>query len=256
MWNCAFLATASISTAAMTYVMPSATGWIGYTYGGILVSIGDIGLRDKADAVNYLKNTHGGMVEVNGQWYVFYHCQTNRRQYARQCCAEPVQVLPDGSIPQAEVTSCGLNGGAMPGQGSYPARIACSLSSAHGVCSYIKPEEIVPKHPCFTQSGGDREGDGDQYIANPQNGAWAGFKYFTFTREEKTISATVRGGGDGILYVTTERGGGTLAAEITVTPSSKWTEFSAPLSVKPGKAPLYFTYHGNGAVDLAAFDIE
>lgn len=132
MWNRVFLATASISTAAMTYVMPSATGRTEVnTYGGILVSIGDIGLRDEADAVNYLENTHGGMVEVNGQWYVFYHRQTNRRQYACQCCAEPVQVLPDGSIPQAEGhqlrTERRCHAG--PGQLSCPHRLKPILSA-------------------------------------------------------------------------------------------------------------------------------
>ena len=227
----------------------------GYTYGGILVSIGDIGLRDKRDAINYLENTHGGMVELNGQWYVFYHRQTNRTRYARQCCAEPVQLMPDGSIPQTEVTSCGLNGGLLPGKGSYPARIACNLSSAQGVCYYTKSEEIGPEHPFFTQSGGDREKDGDQYIANLQNGAWAGFKYFAFTGEEKTVSVTVRGNASGTLCVTTARGD-EPAAKILVTPSSDWTIFSAPLAVKPGKAPLYFTYHGDGAVDFTLFCIE
>ena len=227
----------------------------GYTYGGILVSIGDIGLRDEADAVNYLENTHGGMVELNGQWYVFYHRQTNRSRYARQCCAEPVQIMPDGSIPQAEITSCGLKVGPLSGRGSYPARVACNLSSAHGVCSYTKPEEIGPEHPYFTQSGGDREGDGDQYITNLQDGAWAGFKYFAFTGEEKTISVSVRGDASGKLCVATERGGAPVA-EITVTPSTDWTQFSAPLTVEPGKAPLYFTYRGDGALDLTAFTIE
>ena len=226
-----------------------------YTYGGILISIGDIGLRDEADAVNYLENTHGGMAEVNGQWYVFYHRQTNRSRYARQCCAEPVRMLPDGSIPQVEVTSCGLNGGPLPGRGSYPAYIACSLSSAQGVCSYTKPEEIGPEHPYFTQSGGDREGDGDQYIANLQNGAWAGFKYFALAGEEKTISVTARGDANGTLRVTTERGGAPVA-EIPITPSPDWSKFSAPLAVKAGTAPLYFTYHGGGAMDFTAFDME
>lgn len=227
----------------------------GYTYGGILVSIGDIGLRDEADAVNYLENTHGGMVELNGQWYVFYHRPTNRSRYSRQCCAQPVRIQPDGSIPQAEVTSCGLNGGPLPGRGSYPAYIACNLSSAHGVCFYTNAEVIGPEHPYFTQSGGDREGDGDQYIANLQDGAWAGFKYFAFTGAEKRLSVTLRGDGSGTLRVTTERDR-SPAAEIPVTASTDWAQFPAPLTVEPGNAALYFTYHGGGAVDFAAFDIE
>lgn len=227
----------------------------GYVYGGILVSIGDVGLRDEADAANYLENTHGGMVELNGQWYVFYHRQTNRSRYSRQCCAEPVEIRLDGSIPQAEVTSCGLNGGPLPGRGSYPAHIACNLSSARGVCSYTSPESIGPEHPYFTQSGGDREGDGDQYIANLQDGAWAGFKYFAFTGKETSISVTVRGGASGMLRVTTAHGGAPVA-EIPVAPSTDWAKFSASLAVAPGTAPLYFTYHGDGSVDFTEFDIE
>lgn len=226
-----------------------------YTYGGVLVSIGDIGLRDEADAVNYLENTHGGMVELNGQWYVFYHRQTNRCRYARQCCAEPVQILPDGSIPQVEITSCGLNGGAIPGQGCYPAYIACNLSSAQGVCSYTHSEAVAPEHPYFTQSGADREGDADQYIANLRNGAWTGFKYFAFSGKERSISVTVRSTAAGTLRAATEREG-VPVAEIPITESAHWTRFSAPLAVKPGKAPLFFTYHGDGTLDFNAFCIE
>ncbi|MDE6261213.1 MAG: family 43 glycosylhydrolase [Oscillospiraceae bacterium] len=226
-----------------------------YTYGGILVSIGDIGLRNEADAINYLENTHGGMVELSGQWYVFYHRQTNRSRYSRQCCAEPLQILSDGSITQAEVTSCGLNGGPLPGRGSYPAYIACNLSSAHGICSYTDPEKIGPEHPYFTQSGGDRERDGDQYIANLQDGTWTGFKYFAYIGDEKSISVTVRGNAFGTLCVSTAQGG-VPVVEIPITVSTDWTRFSAPLTMVPGIAPLYFTYHGDGAIDFAAFDIE
>ena len=41
--------------------------------------------------------------------------------------AERVTLLPDGSIPQVEMTSCGLNGGPLEGRGTYPAYIACNL---------------------------------------------------------------------------------------------------------------------------------
>lgn len=226
----------------------------GYTYGGILVSIGDIGLCSEAEAANYLENTHGGMVELNGQWYIFYHRQTNRSRYARQCCAEPLQILPDGTIRQSEVTSCGLNGGPMPGQGRYPAYIACNLSSAQGVCSYTNSDAVGKEHPYLTQSGADREENGDQYIANLQNGAWAGFKYFGFTGEEKKITVTVRGNASGVLRVSVSRSGGT-AAEIPVTSAADWTEFAAPFSVPAGTSPLYVTYTGEGALDFAVFTI-
>ena len=38
----------------------------GFRYGGIIVSIGDIGIVEEEQAVNYLSNTHGGLVENRG----------------------------------------------------------------------------------------------------------------------------------------------------------------------------------------------
>ena len=71
----------------------------GFRYGGTLVSIADIGYKGNTIPHNYTGNTHGGMVEVNGQWYIFYHRQTNKQKCARQGCAEKITILPDGSIP-------------------------------------------------------------------------------------------------------------------------------------------------------------
>ena len=86
----------------------------GYRYGGTLVDLGDLymedGTSDEARGTNYLGNTHGGMAELNGQWYIFYHRQTNQHSYSRQACAEPLKRTSDGGFQQAEVTSWGLNG--------------------------------------------------------------------------------------------------------------------------------------------------
>ena len=51
----------------------------GFCYGGPLVSIGDLGYKGNTDVTNYTGNTHGGMAEINGQWYIFYHRQTNKQ---------------------------------------------------------------------------------------------------------------------------------------------------------------------------------
>ena len=74
-------------------------------------------------ASNYLGNTHGGMLQIEDQWYIFYHRQTNRSSYARQACAEKLERRNDGGFQQAEITSCGLNQGALKGIGSYEARM-------------------------------------------------------------------------------------------------------------------------------------
>lgn len=66
-----------------------------WTYGGIIVSIGDIGLPGvtEENPRNFTGNTHGGMVCIRGQWYIFYHRQTNQQMCARQGCAEPLREL-------------------------------------------------------------------------------------------------------------------------------------------------------------------
>lgn len=229
----------------------------GFHYGGTLVSIGDIGYQGNTVPVGYTGNTHGGMAEINGQWYIFYHRQTNRQKCARQGCAEKITILPDGSIPQVEMTSYGLNDGPLAGKGTYEARIACNLSSGQGTFPYLKTREKDKKgvHPYFTQSGADREQDGDAYIANMTDGAWAGFKYFSFEGDENKISVTVRGTASGTLCVRTARNGA-CAAKIEVQPSAGYVSAGTVFSVPAGVWPLFFEFSGSGAFDFGTFTIK
>ena len=229
----------------------------GFRYGGTLVSIADIGYKGNRTPLNYTGNTHGGMAEVSGQWYIFYHRQTNRIKCSRQACAEKLTILPDGSIPQVEVTSCGLNDGPLTGKGRYEARIACNLGAAVGM---VKSDEAKKKDkkkllPYFTQSGEDREENEDQYIANLRHGSWCGFKYFAFDGSESKLTVTIRGDAAGTLKVYTDRDLPPVTY-VPVKPSDDWTSFSGKLTIPAGTAPLYFVYEGGGSLDFAAFEIQ
>ena len=253
----------------------------GFEYGGTLVSIGDLGLNGNKVALNYLGNTHGGLVEICNQWYVFYHRQTNGHQYSRQACAERIEIRPDGSIRQAEITSCGLNNGPLAATGVFEARIACNLSSADGTC-FSRFNKAKTVHPYFTQDCADYVGEVDevdynmhsgnagnagnavnaahnsdrcQYIANMRNGAWAGYKYFAFTGDEKRISVTVRCASAGKMVVSTSREGAT-AAEIDIKASANWQEFFAALTIPQGTHALYFKFAGDGKLDFRSFSIS
>ena len=228
-----------------------------FTFGGTLISIGDVGYKGNTIPTNYTGNTHGGMVEIGGQWYIFYHRQTNKQKCARQGCAEPITILPDGSIPQVEVTSCGLNGKPLIGKGEYEARIACNLWSAKGTFPYLKSHEKdkQQEHPYFTQSGGDRECDPDQYIANLRDGATAGFKYFKFDELSK-ITVMVRGGGTGRMEVRTTPKGDVIA-EISIIPSSAWETCEGAVNAPhSGVSALYFTFRGAGSIDFKSLILE
>lgn len=227
----------------------------GFRYGGILVSIGDLGFEGNTQPVNYLGNTHGGLVQIGEDWYLTYHRQTNGTQFSRQCCAERVTILPDGSIPQVEMTSCGLNGGPLAARGRYPASIACNLASGEGAVFYRLNGATPEHHPMFTQSGGDREEAPDQYIRGLREGSWCAFKYFAFDGTERTIALTLRGSGRGTVTASLAPAG-KAAAAVPVAPSETWGEVSVPLAPVSGTQALYLTYHGTGAVDLAALELR
>lgn len=113
-----------------------------FTFGGTLVDQGDLflnGNEEESKALNYLGNTHGGMLNIGEAWYIFYHRQTNQHSYSRQACAERLEHPAPGVFKQAEVTSCGLNGGPLSGTGRYEARIACNLWSKNG-CRPLRSE--------------------------------------------------------------------------------------------------------------------
>lgn len=74
----------------------------------------------------------------------FYHRHTNRKQSSRQACAEEIR-FEDGKFYQAEMTSCGLNGGPLEGKGTYPTYCACNVYGPAGtkfLCSFAENGDI------------------------------------------------------------------------------------------------------------------
>ncbi len=226
----------------------------GFRYGGTLVSIGDVGYKGNNCAMNYLGNTHGSMVQVKGQWYVFYHRQTNRNLFSRQGCAEPITIEADGAIRQVEVTSCGLNGKPLEGKGEYSAHIACNLMSNTGTYTYKRTcRKNWAAHPYYTQTGNDRERDEDQYIANMKDGAVAGFKYFNFKDLEK-LKVLISGEGQGEMWIRTSIGG-PVVGRIPVQAGFKRTWNEAECKIADGTHALFFEYKGTGSVNFHKFEL-
>ena len=227
-----------------------------FTFGGILVSNGDIGLPGVPDvrhARNCTGNTHGSILERNGEYYIFYHRHSNRKQSSRQACAEKLR-FENGKFHQAEMTSCGLNGGPLEGKGVYPAYIACNLYGRYGThfMSMIK----LPSYglPYLTQDGPDRESGPDQYIANMCHGSVAGFKYFDL-RGTRKLRVRIRGKARGVLLVSTEEKGRPVAA-IAIDAAGKTAVFGTELHAPGEKQPLYFRYEGKGSFDFFSLELE
>ncbi len=225
-----------------------------FRYGGTIISNGDINYKDNKEALNYTGTNHGSIVEINEKWYVFYHRQTNKHPFSRQGCAEEIQIESDGSIKQVEMTSCGLNGGPLIGNGVYLTSVACNLMSKFGAVHYEVGGEIEEFHPYFTQEGEDRESNPNQYIANLTDGSIVGFKYFDFEGVSQ-ISVKVRGTGKGQFYVSTTLGGEKVTS-IPISTGEEWCMWTAPITLINGINALYFTYQGDGSIDFYSFTIN
>lgn len=139
-----------------------------WEYGGTIV---DARARDTDQSGKVIAtypggNTHGSLVEVNGQWYIFYHRCINEDQYSRQGTAEPVDVSIDDEgkliISEAEVTSQGLE---INGLNPYKKLSAGAMCYRIG-SSYVKAtyDEAVNSSP----------------VVNNKRGNIIGYKYFNF----------------------------------------------------------------------------
>lgn len=120
-----------------------------FEYGGIIVD----------NAIDYPGgNNHGSICCIKGQWYIFYHRMTNGTIMSRRGCVERIEILPDGSIPQVEMTSLGFDKALSPYRVT-PADLACVLK---GGC-------IISEKNTFTR-----------FVTNITTGCVIGYKYFDF----------------------------------------------------------------------------
>jgi hypothetical protein len=186
-------------------------------------------------------NNHGSILDINGEWYVFYHRHTNGSWFCRQGCVEKIKISDDGNITQAEMTSLGANGIPLTA-GRHPAYIACNLFNADG--------KFTAR---ITQDGRDCDKE-IGYIADITDSTVIGFKYFECVGIKK-IKIITRGYCNGVFEIRTTLHGEILG-RIPVEFSNIWEEFSAEVSIPDGVHALYFTYTGNGTAQFASFEIE
>ena len=211
-----------------------------FHYRGVLVSNGDVGYQGRKleERLAMTGNNHGSLACVNGQWYVFYHRHTNKTCYSRQGCAEKVTILPDGSIPQVEMTSCGLNDGPLRAEGTYPAAICCNLYNAKiqrkGHTPMLKNSSRVPCVTCR---------DKERFVADICDGAVAGYKYFAF---HGATELTVTYRGKGALLVST---GEKTVGRMELPETKQWSKASIRFS-EDGTYALYLKAEKETMCDL------
>lgn len=122
-------------------------------------------------------NDHGSICCINGQWYIFYHRMTNNTITSRRACVEKIEILPDGTIPQVEMTSLGFENALNPYK-ITSADIACVLK---GGC-------FITEHTVF-----------ERVITNITNKCVIGYKYYDFGEDfsSKTMELSFKVKGTG-----------------------------------------------------------
>lgn len=110
-------------------------------------------------------NIHGSIIQLNGEWYIFYHRHTNNNEYARQACVEPIKIQIKGNtvkIDEVPCTSQGFNKDGLNPYKKYSAGIACYLTGK----TFVKAtyDSSINCNP----------------IVNLRNNAVVGYKYYNF----------------------------------------------------------------------------
>lgn len=242
-----------------------------WTYGGTIVDARgpEIGEEGQMIATNPPHNTHGGLFEVDGQWYITYHRCINNDGYSRQATVEPVrlEVTDKGEViitgtriikdesgnvyTGAEVTSQGFEINGLNPYKYHSAGITCFMVGGPYVkATYDTWRDEAP-------------------VVNILDGSIVGYKYFNFSIKGE------KGQGDQLdLYITPKGINGTIELMLD-SPWEKWggvklgsLSFSGDLEqgltklVFPvpalaeleGKHALYFVFRTDGAGEICDFN--
>ena len=168
-----------------------------FTYGGTIIDGRGRGTDYNGHTVVTATpggNTHGSIVEINGQWYVFYHRQTGTNEYARQAMVAPIEVeVQEGAEGRVIISEGEYNSEGFALDGLDPTK----CYSAGIACYYTGPTPASQSWPNFIHSGsyiqptyfdGDKQNAPSDLIlhscpvVNNTDGSIVGYKYFNFDR--------------------------------------------------------------------------
>ncbi len=267
-----------------------------FKYGGVIVSNADIGIDTYKPAdmpcVPYANN-HGSMVEINGEWYIFYHRHTNAHNYSRQGCVEKLRFTDDINIKQAEITSCTGIDTPLAGKGVYPAYLACNLYLEKDLADFKEniydvsrdrymlvpwigwlPDDfpkIVQDHSDITPDEYDKISRPDviddnsgldrgihSFITNIRDGVTAGFKYFDI-KDLKAVAIRTKGYGRGEVEIYASPAASPkeriLMGSIPVSSTNAYKRDETKVSIEDGIYAIYFIFRGESNLNLLDFEL-
>ena len=242
-----------------------------WTYGGTIIDGRGREKNEQGETIasaTVSGNTHGSICEINGQWYVFYHRQTGKNEFARQAMVAPIDVNvekgPGGkvSISEGEYNSEGFSIEGLNPLERHSAGIACWYTGPK-VAEHQWPDNIFYGSYIASAYGSDDKFDAPYDLRNNTNpvvnntdGSIVGYKYFNFTatngkKDIKLLLRLIPEGIDGSIQImadrpwTSQQGKllGTIQLKADMPKTS--TELSAglpDLAEMTGKHAIYFVF--------------
>jgi hypothetical protein len=204
-------------------------------------------------------NNHGSVMEINGQWYIFYHRQTGQNEYSRQGMLEPIDAAKgaDGKLylgkiryEKGEPVACGPV--EMTSQGPQVNGLnAREWISAGYACHLYRPQG-EPK-PWIARVDEQRE-DVSAPVMDIADGTTVGFRYLQFgMNSPRTVTILLQADAPLTLKVRLDSWQGKIIAETLVEPGE--TEVTLPLnSGIIGKHAVYFDFTTRQSGPIACFD--
>ena len=217
-----------------------------WTYGGVIIDNGGEYLGN--NTLSYDDgNNHGSIIEINGQWYVFYHRMTQNNENARQGMMEPIEVKVENGaviIDQVEMTSQGANKDGLDAYRQQDAGLACYLTGG----AYI--------------TSGYRENPDYNPIVKLKNNCTAGYKYFNFgegTGEEGRIQLDLKPKGTaGTIDIYIDKPNqeeGTKIGSLEVKgEAGDYETVSTEIGNVSGKHAVYFVFRSEGSGEICEFN--
>ena len=202
-------------------------------------------------------NNHGSVMEVNGQWYVFYHRQTGTDEYSRQAMLEPIDAAQgkDGKVWLGKIiyrdgepiASCPVE---MTSQGPQVNGIdARKWISAGYACHLYGGTEAAWIEPVY-----EERDDVSAPVRNITGRTSVGFRYLQFgLNAPRKLTVVLRTEGEGTVSVRLDTPGGKEIAKAEV----KDGEICIPVQGAVGKHAVYFVFNmTKGAAEFDCFTFD
>jgi len=212
-------------------------------------------------------NNHGSLVNVEGQWYVFYHRQTGVNEYARQAMLEPIDVALDknGRLFIGKITY-DENGEPIANE---PVEMTSQGAHVNGLDARKLISAGYASHLYGGKKGGPNGGQGGAYIlpvyekidtisapiVDITSKITAGYRYLQFgDKSPATVTAEIKALEDLTVNVRVESYQGEIIASFDMKKGD--TKATAPLTKKvTGKKAVYFEFLSESKENIAEFNL-